>query len=508
MKSEVRNSPDQGELPPAAVTRDKVQFDPRLDRWGFRGLSHSVVLRFDPIPGTTPAFSQAAKHAFLWFARHRSLAHMDGLYKELCHFTQTASRLEERLIDQVTANDLVTYRAADPANDQRLTKLSCLLRRWHGLGIAGVDDSAIHYRDAVRLRGNKKGEAVLTLDPIMGPLTDLELESTLSALTEAFGNGSVSLSDYLIALLLILLGVRPVQLASMKVRDSRMTEAPSGAAVHFLDVPRAKQRHVVARAEVKTRMIPPDVGRLLNEHVRQVSQRFEGRLADVGDAPLFPGSSSLTVELPGFAFHQNAQQLGAGIHTTLTKIAPISERTGQRLHLVPIRFRRTFAVRLRMEGHPPRVIAELLDHSDLQNVGVYTGASLALHDRVTEAMAITLAPLLRAFKGQLTADIDPLLPRISDPRADPTFRCPVGNCGRLGGCDFAAPLGCYTCRDFRPWIDGPHTKLLERAIAEHERLTSTCDARIAAAMVRTISAIRDVVSRCAEKAATGERSAP
>lgn len=486
-----------GDLPTHAVTRDGLSFNPQHEHWKFRGLYQSTLLRFDPIPGATLALSHAAKHAFLWFAQHRSQAYLTGLHCTLCHFTQTVSRMEERPLDEITAAELISYRAYDPAHEERLSELSSLIRRWHMLGYPGVDKSAIHYRDSIRLRGNRKGEAVLTLDPIMGPLTDLELEATLSALTEAFGSGGVGLADYLIALLLILLGVRPAQLASMKLRDYRVVEAPGGSSAHFLDVPRVKQRNLVARSRLKTRSIPSDVGKLLSEHIRQASLRFKDYLPSTEDAPLFPGAGRVTVEQPGFAFHQNAQQLGASIHATLKKIAPLSERTGAPLHLVPLRFRRTFAVRLRMEGHPKRVIAELLDHSDLQNVGVYSGAALALHDRVTEAMAVSLAPLLRAFRGQLTADIDPRLPRISDPRSDPSFLCPLGNCGKTEACDFAAPIACYCCDLFRPWLDGPHARVFERACAEHERLARDCDARVAAALVRPIAAIREVVSLCA-----------
>jgi integrase len=497
MTRKLITTPDRSDLPAHAVTRDRIPFSPQQEQWSFRGVASAVCLRFDPIPGTTAAFSRAAKHAFLWFAQHRSLSYVNGLYMTLCHFARTVSGMEDRPVDEITAADLISYRAYDPAHEERLSELSPLIRRWHGLGYPGVDRTAINYRDAVRLRGNRKGEAVLTLDPIMGPLTDLELESTLTALTEAFGAGVVDLGDYLITLLLILLGVRPVQLASMKLRDYRVVESLRGQSAHLLDVPRVKQRNLAARSQHKTRCIPSDVGRLLGEHIRQVSLRFKDCLPSTADAPLFPGSGRRMVEQPGFAFHQDAQQLGQSIHGTLKRIAPLSERTGARLHLVPLRFRRTFAVRLRMEGHSTRVIAELLDHSDLQNVGVYSGAALALHDRVTEAMAVSLAPLLRAFKGQLTADIDPRLPRISDPRSDPSFLCPLGNCGKTEACDFSAPIACYCCDQFRPWLDGPHARVFERACAEHERLARTCDARVAAALVRPLAAIQEVISLCA-----------
>ncbi len=75
---------------------------------------------------------------------------------------------------------------------------------------------------------------------------------------------------------------------------------------------------------------------------------------------------------------------------------------------------------------------------------------------------------------------------------------PMGNCGQYGFCGQLAPISCYTCRNFQPWLDGPHEAVLNHLISERERLMVTSDSRIASINDRTILAVAYVVKRCDE----------
>lgn len=83
---------------------------------------------------------------------------------------------------------------------------------------------------------------------------------------------------------------------------------------------------------------------------------------------------------------------------------------------------------------------------------------------------------------------------------------PMGSCGKHGFCGLLAPVACYTCVSFQPWLDGPHEAVLDYLLGERERLTSTADLRIAAINDRTILAVAEVVRLCQarrEEAADG-----
>ena len=71
------------------------------------------------------------------------------------------------------------------------------------------------------------------------------------------------------------------------------------------------------------------------------------------------------------------------------------------------------------------------------------------------------------------------------------------SCGKYGFCGSLAPIACYTCRSFQPWLDGPHEAVLNLLISERDRLLGV-DARIASINDRTILAVAEVVRRCAE----------
>lgn len=69
-------------------------------------------------------------------------------------------------------------------------------------------------------------------------------------------------------------------------------------------------------------------------------------------------------------------------------------------------------------------------------------------------------------------------------------------CGKFDFCGLAAPLACYTCFYFNPWLDDIHEALLESLIKDRDELLQEADPRIASINDRTILAVADVVNQC------------
>lgn len=120
-------------------------------------------------------------------------------------------------------------------------------RNWEALGLPGLDAEVVRVLDKVRLKGNRKGEAVRTADSEKGPFTDIELEAIVSALHDAFARDEIDLSDYLLVKMFLTLGARGVQLAALKLCDLSVTLASDGETVYLIQVPRAKQRGLEPR---------------------------------------------------------------------------------------------------------------------------------------------------------------------------------------------------------------------------------------------------------------------
>lgn len=489
------------ELPAVARTRSGVEFDPRADKWAYRDATETVNLNFARWL-VNDSFVASAKRALLWYAEHMSPAHLMNMHERLGHCLKTVCVGRDSPLAEITSIDLINYRATlTDTTSWYLGSLSGLLQKWHGLGYSGVTADAVALLKQLRTKGNSKGEAVLTHDPVHGPFTDIELESLQSALAKAYAEGEVDREGYLLAYLFMLLGQRPVQYVALKVRDVGVARAKDGTPVYTLKIPRAKQRNQLSRAEFKDRVLIPQIGELLVQHANAVQTAFQGRLTDPSDAPLFPASRRFSNAPEGFEHHRTSQTIADLLERTFGRLRAMSERTGQPLNITATRFRRTVATRAAMEGHGELIIAELLDHTDTQNVGVYIEARPEIVERIDRALAMYLAPMAQAFAGMIIEDEsqasragDPSS-RVCDPRFDPSMK-PMGSCGKHGFCGFLAPIACYTCMSFQPWLDGPHEAVLEYLISERDRLAAKTDLRIASVNDRTILAVAEVVSLC------------
>lgn len=489
------------QLPVLARTRSGVEFDPRLDRWIYRDATDNVHLDFSKWL-VTDKFIVSAKLSLLWYAEHMSPAHLSNMHERLGHYLRVVCDGRIAPLEEITSADLINYRSTlTRTTSWYLGSLSGFLKKWHSLGYSGVTTDAAALLKQLRTQGNQKGEAVLTHDPIRGPFTDMELESLQSSLDRGYVSGEVDREGYLLAYLFMLLGQRPAQYAALKVRDVGVAYAKDGTAVYTIRVPRAKQRNQLSRAEFKDRVLIPQVGELLVHYSKEVLAVFHGLLPDALDAPLFPARRRRGGEPDGFEYHRTAQTIADLLERTLRRLSVVSERTGQSLHITATRFRRTVATRAAMEGHGELIIAELLDHTDTQNVGVYIEARPEIVERIDRAIAMYLAPMAQAFSGVIIDDEsqakrsgDPSS-RVCDPRFSPSMK-PMGNCGKHGFCGFLAPIACYTCVNFQPWLDGPHEAVLDYLIGERDRLAAQTDLRIASVNDRTILAVAEVVRLC------------
>jgi integrase len=500
-------------LPPLVRTRSGVRFDPRPDIWFYRDTVNKISLDFSSFHALSDEMRHALKCTLVWYAENSSAPHVRNMFSRFLHLVGFLAVGRATAIEQVTNVDLLNYKASLSAETAYyLGSLSGFLKRWHGLSLHGVTDDAVAVLDALRLKGNAKGAAVLTMDPRKGPFTDIELEQIQSALNEAFANRAVSEGAYLLTWLFMALGQRSSQFAALKVCD--VTAVTVDGEIHYaIRIPRLKQRNAGPRVQMKERPLISQIGKPLFEYARGIQSQFEGVLANPDKAPLFPGPAEHAAKVrewaPGYEYHQTGHGLSDNLTYTLKLLEVFSERTGEPLNITSMRFRRTFGTRAAQEGHGELVIAEMLDHTDTQNVGVYVAAVPEIAARIDRAIAMQMAPLAQAFKGVLikneseaTRGSDPSS-RILDPRIDRSMK-PMGSCGQHSFCSFNAPIACYTCQNFQPWLDGPHEVVLSHLLEKREQLLATTDQRMAAVNDTTILAVAQVIQLCRDALGAGE----
>ena len=488
-------------LPAVAKTFAGSAFHPNDEVWEVWSATHALRFDFSSITGADKKLIQPAKTVLSWYVQHRSPGRAHNVLILARHFFNEMLLQTGKSVTSINNQHLMGYRDSLGAEREYfLSSLAGFLKKWHAFGHPGVDASAIDFLRKVRLSNHQKGAAVLTMDPLEGPFTDLEFQAIHASLNEAFRKADISLEDYLATRLFMMLGSRPVQIALLKVGDLSVADNPDGAKTYSLKVPRAKQRGVAPRGEYKRRPLIPDLGALLAEHCKRIRQRFDASVENPDDAPMFPREAANPIAPQGLEWHLGAEGLSTRVIDAFGAIAPVSERTGEPIHMTPRRFRRTLATRAAVEGHGVLVIAEMLDHTDTQNVQIYIEARPDIVKRIDKAIAMQMAPLAQAFAGAVVFGDDKTRPRITDPRFDAMH--PVGSCGQRSHCAFSAPIACYTCTQFNAWVDGPHEVILEHLIAEEERLSEIVNERIAQINRRTILAVAQVVKLCDERRRT------
>lgn len=450
-----------------------------------------------------------------------------GFIKTLSHYARSMSAhhamnmnsrlralLRETNARKIEVSMLINYRAGLLRDtEHHLGSLRGFLLKWHELGYPGVDEDVVDLLNGWTLKGNIKGDAVKRLDPNEGPLSDNELLAFNEGVVRSYEQKKISLGEMALCLLISHTGRRPKQITHTKICDLDGSKVnKKNEAMYLIHIPRAKQRGDVFRDSFKTFAMTEDLWTVLcaqrEEAIASVEQKlgFQLQESDRFKLPLFPDIDSLKgfttvlrlrATLATDELHLKANAATAALKKAVKQGQVVSERTNKLIHVVATRFRYTTGTRAAREGLGKMVIAELLDHTDIQNVDVYTKNVPGYMKALNKAMALQLAPFAQAFQGVLV-DHEADAKRGNDLSSRIKFKGQnTATCGQYSFCGANAPIPCYTCQHFQPWLEGPHEEVLAELIAEREQVRhETGDEAIAAVNDRTIFAVVNVIHRC------------
>lgn len=450
----------------------------------------------------------------------KSPRHVEGVYKVLsllnnssyfCHDAKNGKDIRINFFEEMRDYILSNYRSSGFYLHH--------LRQWYcwcaDMGFPYFDaDTAVALGD-ITIGADEKGRAVRSHDPNEGPLAEAEvvaLQHALQAESRAIadGRGRLSTSELGMLWLSLALGPNPENLALLREEDVHRLEGGSGEPYFMIRVPRIKKGHSRKRTDFRLRKITNELGKVLEEIIEVNSKRYKTQIqSERFGRPLFrraePVRSVIGTDREPYAFHQAPNQIAYAVRQAVRKLdLRRADDSGQPLHVTPRRLRYSFATRLVKEGASRLEVAEALDHSDTQHVDVYFSAQSDVVPYLDKATALALAPLAQAFMGMIVdteADAvrsDPNSRIFHGSREDGVFG-QVGNCGLFSFCGLNAPLACYTCPLFNPWIDGPHESVLDSLLRERDRKAAAgADNRSVQINDQTIYAVGLVVERCRE----------
>ncbi|NUB24266.1 tyrosine-type recombinase/integrase [Azospirillum brasilense] len=365
---------------------------------------------------------------------------------------------------------------------------------------------AFQFNEVV-IGGGSKGQAVQSADPEEGPLVDTEIVALNNALRAARMTGVLSLKEQVGLWLCIALGCNSGPLALLREDDfERISAADAEGVVFQIRVPRHKKGDPVERTQFRVRKLTAEIGRLVDLLIaenRENSSQIDGRCGRPLLRREFP-----RIDIDGdgtlgeYRYHHRTAEITPLVGAAVAKLNVLSPRTGQPLKVTARRLRYTFATRLVREGASPRVLADALDHTDLQHIRVYFDLKSDIVEKLDAAMALELGPVSQAFLGHIVrSESEAERGHRKSSRiyhADKQSRTlePLGTCGSFSFCGLAAPIACYTCVKFQPWMDAPHDKALKALLQERQRrLDDGQDGKMIALFDNTILAIADVVRR-------------
>jgi hypothetical protein len=205
--------------------------------------------------------------------------------------------------------------------------------------------------------------------------------------------------------------------------------------------------------------------------------------------------------------HFSSSAIGSKLVIAVNRLNVTSERTGKPLNVIPYRFRYTLGSRAATEGAGILTIATLLDQTDTQNTDVYVRNVPEFAIEISKIMNQPLARYASAFKGKVVLDEKEANTQKANAARIP-FRekdCDLGSCGTNTFCQDYAPVACYVCPKFMPWVDAPHHLILQSLIEERERLKEQTDNDMQVVSIndRVIVAVCQVIKLVEESKACG-----
>ena len=491
------------------MSMENHEFDWRSDSWT---LNREITIDVDEVLWLlAPGLHEPYRRVFRYFAENRSAAYCGNIHFFVRKFLETMGTQE------FEATALKNYRASLERNKETyLGKIRAFLLRWHEQGYPGVTDEAAEWLDKVKLKKNPTGQSVLSMDPNDGPFHDQELTDILQTSAQQYELEEIDLATLTFTMLLSLTGRRAGQLALLRLGDVMQSMTTDGQRIDIVRIPRAKQRGQAPRSQFKNFWVTPDVWMVVTAQREAVIEKVQSRFGPLpgnmtAELPLFPNwhavnrmksIKELGKSLSNDALHARMHKLREGVD----KIRVVSAHTGRRLHITPRRFRYTLGTRAAREGYGAMVIAEHLDHSDVQNVWVYTRDHPNFRRTVDKAVGKQLAPVAARFAGKVV-DSESEARYGNDPAMRVGTRTvKVGTCGSAGDCR-AGIVACYTCIHFQAWVHAPHEERLNAMLEDQRRwLEAGASERVVEATEASIQGARAVIAACKARKAKMHRA--
>jgi integrase len=250
------------------------------------------------------------------------------------------------------------------------------------------------------------------------------------------------------------LGIRDVQVVRLQFKHFGCSE--DGA--YFIDVPRAKQRGRRKKEVTKRRPITASAATLI-ETLKALYERYE---VVNGEWPLITNTVSVKGGRAPIAERVTLQTFYERRRAIEAKLDLLFKVTNRRL-------RKTFCTQLIAMGTPLNTVAELMDHSDLQQLDAYYMQTRHIAEKLDIVLLEEAKEILDTFCGKVVTSAN-VTNQGQEIFASANRKLhKIGSCASNKPCMLAPPLSCYGCSSLEAFIDADHTAVVENIVKETKK---------------------------------------
>lgn len=372
-----------------------------------------------------------------------------------CNYEEVSDRIQELV------RDFVESEANRPSQ-------KTFLRGFYGWCVLHelpfFDEDFYDYYLEVKKFGSDegKGKDVIIDLPNRGPLKVNELKK----LKESISNLDIAALSCqqlqgLIGLKLgQVLGARDIQVIKLQFKHYKKTSEGT----YFVELPRAKQRGSKNNKVTKRRAITKSLATLIDE----LKNRYEV-LTNISELEDWHIICNLVSNGP------NAESIPTGIRvrpiTYRNKVKAIESLLDLGFIVTNRRLRKTFCTQLIAKGTTLKVVAELMDHSDLQQLEVYYRHTHHVAKKLNEVLKREADDIIDAFAGKIVTkeEVSQKGQEIFAQTEGQGLHL-IGSCGSGTPCALNPPLSCYGCSSLEAFEDADHKAVVETFVSESKRV--------------------------------------
>lgn len=232
------------------------------------------------------------------------------------------------------------------------------------------------------------------------PLSEYELKNLIGGMTKEYNDGNMTMNDYLLVMLMIYSGRRPMQIAQLKRKDLYIKGNGN-----FLNIPRLKQGDSF-RTDFSELRIGDNLFNSLSELKSVVKVFVQGEVGDIlsedelNNLPLFidPCFFNSTYKLDKlyennfFNLHMSSKRITGRVQAICQRV---SKDKNKKINSRQLRV--TLATRLALKGYGLGTIAKALDHSNLKSVLSYAKNNEEFSFRIDQAINELVSHYISSF---------------------------------------------------------------------------------------------------------------